>query len=397
MKVAFLTSGGIAPCLSASIGRLASNYFKLFPSIEIIGYLNGYKGLLKGESILFPNTIKKNITSFYQFGGSPIGNSRVKLTNVSDCIKQGYIQENQDPLQIAAQQLIKDKITILHTIGGDDTNTTAADLAKYLKKNNYQLTVVGIPKTIDNDVFPITQTLGAWTAAEQGAIFFENIVNENTTSDRHLIIHEIMGRNCGWLTAATAYTYRKRLEAINFIPEIGIIKEKWDIHSIMIPEEKLDFQKECERLNTIMDTYDCVNIFLSEGAGLDIIVEDSINAGKNILKDAFGHIRLDELNPGVWFAKQLKSQLKANKVLVQKSGYFSRSAKPNKKDLKLIFELADKAVQSAIAGENGVVGWDEDHNNILSCISFNRIKGGKPFNTSEDWYVRMLKEIHTIK
>ena len=54
---------------------------------------------------------------------------------------------------------------------------------------------MGLPKTIDNDVFPITQTLGLWTATEQGAIFFENIVNENTTSDRQLIIHEIMGRN----------------------------------------------------------------------------------------------------------------------------------------------------------------------------------------------------------
>ena len=72
--------------------------------------------------------------------------------------------------------------------------------------------VIGLPKTIDNDVFPIHQTLGAWTAAEEGAKFFENVINENTTSDRQLIIHEIMGRNCGWLTAATAFEYRNRLK-----------------------------------------------------------------------------------------------------------------------------------------------------------------------------------------
>ena len=112
-------------------------------------------------------------------------------------------------LEIAANQLVKDKVTILHTIGGDDTNTSAADLATFLEQNNYNLTVVGLPKTIDNDVFPINQTLGAWTAAEQGAKFFENIVNENTTSDRQLIIHEVMGRNCGWLTAATAMNTEK--------------------------------------------------------------------------------------------------------------------------------------------------------------------------------------------
>ena len=51
MKVALLTSGGIAPCLSASIGRLVENYIKKYPDIEIIGYLNGYKGLLQGKKI----------------------------------------------------------------------------------------------------------------------------------------------------------------------------------------------------------------------------------------------------------------------------------------------------------------------------------------------------------
>ena len=81
----------------------------------------------------------------------------------------------------------------------------AAALARHLESSGTKLTVVGLPKTVDNDVVPVKQTLGAWTAAEQGAIFFENIANENTTSRRQLIIHEVMGRNCGWLTAATAY------------------------------------------------------------------------------------------------------------------------------------------------------------------------------------------------
>ena len=65
----------------------------------------------------------------------------------------------------------RDNVDILHTIGGDDTNTMAAQLSNYLKENNYDLTVVGLPKTVDNDVYPLVQTLGAWTAAEQGAIF----------------------------------------------------------------------------------------------------------------------------------------------------------------------------------------------------------------------------------
>ena len=396
MKVALLTSGGIAPCLSASIGRLVENYIKKYPNIEIIGYLNGYKGLLQGKKISFPKSIIKNISSFYTFGGSPLGNSRVKLTNTKDCISKGYVKKNQNPLKIAADQLVKDKISILHTIGGDDTNTTAADLSTYLKEHNYNLTVVGLPKTIDNDVFPISQTLGAWTAAEQGAIFFENIVNENTTSDRQLIIHEVMGRHCGWLTAATAYEYRKRLSNFSFLNEINVCKKKWDIHSILIPEKDIDFEKECERLNQVMEKYDCVNIFLSEGAGLNTIVNEKEKQGNKIERDAFGHVRLDDLNPGKWFAKEFSKRLKANKVLIQKSGYFSRSAKANDKDLKLIFDCADLAMISAINGKSGVVGLDEDNNNHLSCIDFKRIKGGKPFDMNQSWFIKMIDEINII-
>ena len=396
MKVALLTSGGIAPCLSASIGRLVENYIKNYPDIEIIGYLNGYKGLLQGKKILFPKSIIKNISSFYTFGGSPLGNSRVKLTNTKDCISKGYVKKNQNPLKIAADQLVKDKISILHTIGGDDTNTTAADLSVYLKEHNYNLTVVGLPKTIDNDVFPISQTLGAWTAAEQGAIFFENIVNENTTSDRQLIIHEVMGRHCGWLTAATAYKYRKRLSNFSFLDEINVCKKKWDIHSILIPEKDIDFEKECKRLNQVMEKYDCVNIFLSEGAGLNTIVNEKEKLGDKIERDAFGHVRLDDLNPGKWFAKEFSKRLKANKVLIQKSGYFSRSAKANAKDLKLIFDCADLAMISAINGKSGVVGMDEDNNNHLSCIDFKRIKGGKPFDINQSWYIKMIDEINIV-
>ena len=396
MKVAFLTAGGLAPCLSATIARLTKNYFENYNNIQIIGYLYGYKGLLLGKSVSIPKSIIHNIDNTYQFGGSPLGNSRVKLTNIDDCVKKGYIKKGQNPLEIAANQLKKDNIKILHTIGGDDTNSTAADLSFYLKKNNYNLTVVGLPKTIDNDIYPIKQTLGGWTAAEQGAIFFENIINENTTSEKQLIIHEIMGRNCGWLTAATALKYRERLSKKKFVKELGITKEKWDIHAILLPEDKINFQEEIKRLNKIMKKNDCVNIFLSEGAGIDIIIKETEKAGFKINRDAFGHVLLDELNAGVWFAKEFGRKLNANKILIQKSGYFARSAKANQQDLSLIFEMADFAIKSALKGHNGVIGHDEENSNKLSCINFNRIKGGKPFDISSSWYQNMLNEIKKI-
>ena len=393
MKIAFLTAGGIAPCLSSSIGALIHEYNQSAPSAEIVGYLNGYRGLLLGKSIEFPESIRSKYKVLFDFGGSPIGNSRVKLTNIKDCIHRGYVKDGEDPLKIAAEQLKKDSVNILHTIGGDDTNTMAAQLSAYLKNNGYDLTVVGLPKTVDNDVYPISQTLGAWTAAEQGAIFFENIVNENTTSTRQLLIHEVMGRNCGWLTAKTALEYRDRMSKRSFIPELLIDQKRWDIDAIYIPESDFNYQTEASRLKEIMDEKDGVNIFLSEGAGLETIVREMKNNGETIPKDAFGHVRLDEINPGQWFAKQFSGALNAEKTLVQKSGYFARSAKPNKRDLELIQSSAGLAAEVALDQKSGVIGIDMDNDNKLGLIDFNRIKGGKPFDYDTEWYKNMLNEI----
>ena len=249
MKIGFLSAGGIAPCLSSSIACLVNEYKMRAVDVEFIGYLNCYKGLLMGKTVNIDNI--DNIDELKKIGGSFLGNSRVKLTNIEDCVSNGYIAKGQIPLEVAAEQLIKDKIDILHTIGGDDTNTTAGDLVKFLNSKGYDLTVVGLPKTIDNDVSPIKQTLGAFTAADQTSLFFRNIVNENTTSSRQLIIHEVMGRNCGWLTAYSAYLYKKDLEKRIFVPELLVHKEKWDIHAIYITEVDFDIDKECQRINKV--------------------------------------------------------------------------------------------------------------------------------------------------
>ena len=392
-KVAFLTSGGIAPCLSASIGGLIEKYNELDPNIEMVGYMHGYRGLLLGKSVIFSNEVKKNYQVLYDFGGSPIGNSRVKLTNVEDCIKKGFVKEGENPLDVAAKQLEKDEIDILHTIGGDDTNTMAAALAKHLEKSGKSLTVVGLPKTVDNDVIPVKQTLGAWTAAEQGARFFQNIVNENTTSRRQLIIHEVMGRHCGWLTAGTALEYRKLLDKNEYLPELFISKKRWDVHAVYIPEKNIDFKSESVRLREIMDENDCVNIFLSEGAGMDTIVREIESRGESVPRDAFGHVRLDDINPGQWFAKQFSEALDADKTLIQKSGYFARSAKPGSRDLELIKESAFMAAELAINGQSGLVGLDENNSGNLGLIDLQLIKGGKEFDTSQPWFVELLREI----
>ena len=142
-RVALLTAGGFAPCLSAAVGDLIERYTEVAPEVEIIAYQYGYHGLLTGNYIVIDEEGRKNAGILREFGGSPIGNSRVKLTNAKNLVERGLVVEGVNPLEFAAEQLRKDGVDVLHTIGGDDTNTTAADLAAYLHEHDYELTVVG--------------------------------------------------------------------------------------------------------------------------------------------------------------------------------------------------------------------------------------------------------------
>ena len=391
--VAMLTAGGLAPCLSAAVGGLIERYTEVAPDVRIIAYLNGYAGLLTGKSVEVTDKVRASASRLQDFGGSPIGNSRVRLTNVEDCIKRGLIEPGQDPLHVAAEQLRRDGVDVLHTIGGDDTNTTAAELAAYLDSHGYRLTVVGLPKTIDNDVVPIRQTLGAWSAAEQGALYARNVIAECSSNPRMLIVHEVMGRNCGWLTAATALAHHQWVHDAGFAEWLENSAARWDVHGVYVPERPIDIAAEAERLRKTMDEQGGVNLFISEGAGVQEIVAAMEAAGEDVPRDPFGHVRLDKINVGEWFGKQFAAELNAEKVLVLKSGYFARSAPANEADLELIRACTSYAVGAALQGESGVVGQDEERGDELRVIEFDRIAGGKAFDTSLPWFTELLREL----
>lgn len=393
-KVAMLTAGGLAPCLSSAVGGLIERYTEIAPEVELIAYLDGYAGLLTGRSVTVTPDVRATAHRLHRFGGSPIGNSRVKLTNVADCVKRGLVQEGQDPLHVAAEQLTRDGVDVLHTIGGDDTNTTAADLAGYLAGNGYDLTVVGLPKTVDNDIVPVRQSLGAWTAAEQGAQYARNIIAEHSSNPRMLIIHEVMGRHCGWLTAATARSYRSWLATQEWVPGIGLDPRRWDVHGVYVPEQEIDLDAEAGRLRHVMDEIGCVNIFLSEGAGVESVVAELEAAGEDVPRDPFGHVQLDKVNPGAWFAEKFAARLGAEKVMVQKSGYFSRSAAANTDDLRLIKSCTDLAVECALRHEGGLIGHDEERGGRLRAIELDRVKGGKAFDPATPWFTDLLTAIN---
>ena len=393
MRIGLLTAGGLAPCLSSAVGALVEHYSALAPEVEIVGYRDGYVGLLTGRSLVVGPEARREAHVLHTLGGSPLGNSRVKLTNAADCVRRGLVAEGDDPLHVAAERLTRDGVTVLHTIGGDDTNLTAGDLAAYLAANGYPLTVVGLPKTIDNDVFPIAQSLGAATAAEQGAVFFEHIVAEGSASPRSLIVHEVMGRDCGWLTAATARVYRERLGARALAPSFGMSFDWLDIDAVYVPEITVDIEAEAERLRAVINRKGTANVFVSEGAGVASIVAEIEGNGGSVDRDAFGHVRLDQVNVGGWFSKRFAALIGAEKAQVQKSGYFARASAANEEDRRLIGAMADLAATCGLGGVSGVIGNDEDRGGELRAIEFPRIRGGKPFDVTLPWFRSLLADI----
>jgi len=392
-RVALLTAGGYAPCLSSAVGALIEIWTQLSPETELIAYRHGYEGLLTGDSVMVDDEARRGAAVLHRFGGSPIGNSRVKLTNDEDCRRRGLIGDDESALEVAARQLVADGVDVLHTIGGDDTNTAAADLAAHLAREQIELTVVGLPKTIDNDVVPVRQTLGAQSAAEQASLFARNVLAEHGSSPRMLIVHEVMGRASGWLTAHAARDYLAWHSEQEWLPSIGLSPERWGIHGIYVPEVPIDIDAEVARLSDVMDEVGCVNLFLSEGAGVADIIREMEEAGTPVQRDPFGHVMLDKINPGQYFAKHFAKRLGAKKKMVQKSGYFSRSAAANPTDLALVREMCDFAVHSAIEGVSGLVGHDEERGDELRAIEFSRVAGHKSFDVTQPWFLDMLRGI----
>ena len=137
-----------------------------------------------------------------------------------------------------------------------------------------------------------------------------------------------------------------------------------------------------------MDEIGCVNIFLSEGAGVD---DDRRRAGGRAARRSrgtrSGTCSSTRSTRAQWFAKQFAELLGAEKTMVQKSGYFCRSAAANDRDLRADQASAPTSRSTrALRGETGVIGHDEERGDELRAIEFPRIAGGKAFDPGVDWF-----------
>ncbi len=264
MKVGVLTGGGDCPGLNAVIRGIV----KARKDEEVVGIMRGWKGAIEGTYV---NLADENVEGIHLLGGTILGTSRVNPFSMEEGPER--VKKN---LKDAA-------IDALIAIGGDDTLSVAA------KFSSQGIKVVGVPKTIDNDVSNTDYTFGFHTAVNVGADAIDRLQSTAKSHER-IIFVELMGRNAGWITL-----------------EAGLAA---GAHLILIPEFPRTIDEIIEILDRRMKTKRYAVVAVAEGfkpTELEQVVGDETNV------DAFGHIKLGGI------AHYL------SKIVEKKTGYETRS------------------------------------------------------------------------
>ena len=318
-KVAILANGGDVSGFNAVIRGIVKTAER--HGVECYGFIEGYRGLLKNDFIRLDNS--KIASGILQKGGSIIGSS----TNAN--VFNYKVEENgeivyKDLSEQCVQNIKDDGFDCVFTLGGDGTQKSARDFS--LRGIN----VIGVPKTIDNDVACTDITFGYNTAV---SVATEALDRLHTTGETHhrIMVLEVMGRYAGWIALESA------------------IAGGADI--ALIPEIPYDINKAVEKVNERIAKGKRFSIVVvAEGAmpkGGDITVENVRNNGKGVDNTKLGGI-------GDRVAKELESLtgLEARNTTL---GYMQRGGTPTSFDRVLSTKYGSKAMQLALEGKFGVL------------------------------------------
>jgi 6-phosphofructokinase 1 len=308
-KIGMLTGGGDCPGLNAVIRAVVKKSRQY--NWEVIGIKNGWNGLITGEMELLTDDL---VSGILPKGGTIIGTSRTNPFN-----KYEDVQKTLDNIN-------KFGLEALVVIGGDDTLSVARRLY------DQGINVVGVPKTIDNDLSGTDYTFGFDTAV---SIATEAIDRLHTTAESHhrVIVVEVMGRHAGWIATIAGIA--------------GGADE------ILIPEVPFDINEICKNLKSRYDRGKKFSIVcVAEGAyPKQENSSETTNIGKNLEealltqtdeKDAFGHVRLGGV--GNYLANQIKKRMNVD-TRVTVLGHVQRGGTPTAHDRVLATRFGIAAVE----------------------------------------------------
>jgi len=213
LRVGILVSGGIAPGINAVIDGIVLRHSLYHErqraagrkhSIEILGYREGFKALLRERALvrdsLSPQRLNaSSVREVVEVGGSYLGTSR------ADELLPGTEQDRDAELEAAVGRLSKDGINILYVIGGDGSMSCAHALWHYARRMKYDLSVVGIPKAMDNDILWVWQSFGFLSAVEEARQAILHMHTEVSSNPRVGII-QLFGSDSGFVASHAGYS-----------------------------------------------------------------------------------------------------------------------------------------------------------------------------------------------
>lgn len=344
-KIGILTGGGDCSGLNAVIYGVTKAAILQY-GVEVVGFLRGYAGLYTGEHVQL--TLEK-ISGITHLGGTILKSSaKDNLFNYKVKGKDGK-DTYQDVSDVAMANLKKLGIDALVVLGGDGTLTSARDFARK------GLPVVGIPKTIDNDLPSTDMTFGYNTALESIADALDKIHTTAASHDRIMVI-EVMGRNAGWLALEGGIAGSAD---VILIPEIP-----YDINKVVAKIKQRDAQN---KLFTV--------IVVSEGAK----EKDGAQVVKEVMNDRPDKIRLG--GAGEALTTKLQKMINNHEVRNTSLGYIQRGGITSQLDRVLSLNYGVTALELLMQGTYGHMIQYKD--GTMKSISLEDVVGrGKTGETS---------------
>lgn len=324
-------SGGPTVAINASLAGVIERALECDEIDVIYGGLNGIEGILKKKLVNLSEicNTKEDIFKLSCTPSMALGSCRLKMKSFA---------ETPDVYEGLFEVFEKYNIGYFFYIGGNDSMDTVAKVSEYAVGHNSDVKVIGIPKTIDNDLVMTDHTPGFGSASKYVASSIEEVACDTAVYDKQSVtIIEVMGRDAGWLTASSAVT---RVNG-GFAP-----------HLIYIPEIPFSKESFVEEVQETLKKYQTVIIATSEG----IRKEDGTyaNAGENVKTDAFGHVALG--GAGKYLEDIIHKEVGC-KVRSIELSTLQRSASHSlsKTDIDESVAVGRGAVEFAINGETAVM------------------------------------------
>ncbi|HSI14844.1 MAG TPA: ATP-dependent 6-phosphofructokinase [Chthoniobacter sp.] len=314
-RAGIVTCGGLCPGLNNVIRSLFLELHYGYGVPEVLGFRGGYSGLDPACDMEPVKITPSFVNGIHQTGGTILGSSR------------GPVDTGR-----AVENLIARGVNILFTVGGDGTQRGGNDLYQEARKRGHALSVVGVPKTIDNDVGFVSRTFGFTSAVEEAARVLDCAHTEARSVPGGIGLVKLMGRHAGFVTA-------------------GATVASHDVNFALIPEVPFKLDSFLAALKQRMLEKSHAVIAVAEGAGQDILAADAS------ARDASGNVKLKDIGP--FLREKIEAFFKAEGIPVVMRyfdpSYQVRSRPANCEDALLCDLFARHAVHAAMAGKTGVV------------------------------------------